>query len=271
MLSITASTLGLRITGLLSNPVAYQELIGENHLGYGYLCACDLWEVFQPVTLAYMSDDSLRQCIDFWLSIFKPLQPSEERVAALAQNLMVQFAGAKLQEDKDQFIEERTRFAEELYARLPYMKRTREITPEEQRELCEEVVQASVYWYGHPSGKPVLAPRITERFKEGDWGWEIELGAKSFMVGYAVSVCLRLLDEFLNKYVSGEKMYWRGVLESIYDVVAGSVSDDAAGVAAEPYPTRGGYMVFGIQAIHLDSAVQRIIELSGLDGIIHEA
>lgn len=58
---------------------------------------------------------------------------------------------------------------------------------------AQRLVADSAYWYDHPSGRPVHAPKDHDRVTLGPHGLELPLGENKFLVGLAMKQCAAIL------------------------------------------------------------------------------
>jgi len=130
--------------------------------------------------------------------------------------------------------------------------------------VAQKIIKNSAYWYDHPCGHPVNAPRNFERVQHGKYGWEIVLGANTFHVGCAISECVTIiLRELQNSTIKSINC------KKLRDTMEKSISLCVTNYAGEFYDhyrvDEKGFMKFGSHAINVKDIINIILNYIHID------
>lgn len=138
------------------------------------------------------------------------------------------------------------------------------------RSLAEKCIKESAYWYDHPCGHPVKAPKHSHRIRGNTNNWYIDFGANTFLVGHAICRCqvrlLKLLDNIENGCIIPIKELREQLKHDVRRAVANYDGYEYGGSYSGGY---GKYMKFGAQAINLDEFINVVLRTASL-GFIFE-
>lgn len=124
----------------------------------------------------------------------------------------------------------------------------------------KRIIEMSAFW--HRKGDIVHSPGHAENMTKGYYGYQLTLGGNSFLVERAFLLSASLIRESLDKYVLGEELNIGEIESKIASYVQGSVANTYDEIYQGDYPEVDGYMMFGVQSIHIESAVDAIIKAS---------
>lgn len=135
--------------------------------------------------------------------------------------------------------------------------------------VAQRFVKNSAYWYAHPCGTPVHAPKHFNRVQNGTHGWEIEFGANKFLVQKAIEECLDLLCKALAYAEVNEEYIDCSFLRSEMEFeVSGAVSNYLNERFDYYWEIRDEkYLVFGVQSIRIDKFVGTMLDYVGIEKI----
>ena len=134
-------------------------------------------------------------------------------------------------------------------------------------ELAKEFIKQSAYWYDHPCGSPVRAPKHANGIYDSHRNnWVIDFGSNSFLVGAAIYRCQQALLEFLEKAECKDVMPIPQLREKLGLIVQGAVSNHEGEEYNGYYSAmRGNFIKFGSQAINIYDFVNLIFSKGGID------
>jgi hypothetical protein len=115
-----------------------------------------------------------------------------------------------------------------------------------EKEIAAEFIKACAWWHNHPSGNPVRASKHSERIVQLEFcGWAIDFGSNTFLVEYAIELCVQQCKEHGNIY------YNRRVLEEKLRTCLQQCVMNFRGDFYDLYPLDGNSMIFGTQSINV--------------------
>lgn len=123
---------------------------------------------------------------------------------------------------------------------------------------AQRLIRDSAYWHGHPQG-PTRAPDHSRRIVHGRFGWEVEFGANYFLVGRAIARSVYWVGRYIAlARPGGPRPLLSDIGEELRLEVIRSVANSNHELYGN-YPEQDGYLLFGTQAIHVPSFVNKIL------------
>jgi len=128
--------------------------------------------------------------------------------------------------------------------------------------IAKQLIEDSSYWYGHPCGHPVHAPKHYKRIQQGSYGWEIEFGANTFYIEKVLRTLIQKIS--IEMKHSNNKLknieYFKNIIR--YSMQS-SVSNHLGIFYDSYYIEKDGYMIFGTQAINANEFIKTILGYLG--------
>lgn len=123
--------------------------------------------------------------------------------------------------------------------------------------VSQRLIMNSAYWYGHPCGRPVRAPKHYENILlHKTAGAYIEFGSNAFLIEEAakkiIDLCIRSINSNGELNTSPESF-----IAQAKRIVSGSVTG-VGGRYTSYNINSNGHMVFGTQSIHVLSFIKTI-------------
>lgn len=154
--------------------------------------------------------------------------------------------------------------ADQLRARVPWLYSEAEEIPE---DIVRDLVRNCVWWFSHPSGKPVRAPKHAENvYHDGDQ-WVIDFGANSFLPEMAIRVSASRIRQQLDEILKGAEYDRDLLLSQIKRAVSRCVTNHRGDVYEGHYPSQGNDLVFGVTSVDTQDVADYLIRWSGLDDL----
>lgn len=128
--------------------------------------------------------------------------------------------------------------------------------------MAKTFIEETVLWNHPASGFWVNAPNHSKRIVFGRQGWEISFGANKFYISLAISKCVRVIDDLLNKFVNKEEYLISDLKKKLFHEITTSVGDYKGDLYPSPYNTVDSKMIFGVTAIQVEYFVDLLIFIS---------
>lgn len=126
-------------------------------------------------------------------------------------------------------------------------------------EFARDIIRRSVWWLTHSSGSPVNAWGFGDRLVGSQGNWWVSFGSNNFLVGKAISRCLKVINSVVDDTVNGGNATYRDLLDRLSNAIRGSVSN-YQGHEYDSYPVNfQNEMVFGAHAIDVDSVINIVL------------
>ena len=129
--------------------------------------------------------------------------------------------------------------------------------------LVYSVLQASVWWNTHPSGKSVRAPNFAYRVSAGPLGKELEYGSNHFLVAKFVQSSAPIIRQTVQAALNGFKVEKFQLVQKLLQVGSQSVANASMDCYAN-YPVTNGHLVFGAHSVSITDATNSLLRESGL-------
>ncbi len=129
--------------------------------------------------------------------------------------------------------------------------------------VAQHMIKHSIWW-DHPSAGMVRAPKHANRVSDSINGWEISLGANSFLISLSINRCLISLRKFIEKIESGDFVTKSVIDEKLIHQVVCSVANYNGDIYQSPYKTIGPWMEFGTTSINVNEFTGIIANTIGI-------
>jgi hypothetical protein len=136
-------------------------------------------------------------------------------------------------------------------------------------ELCRELVAGSAWWLTHSSGSPVRARRHADRLEERYCGFCVEFGANSFAAGRVLAKARDYAATVYGLAAEGNLPSERTIRQRLRAIPSACVLNVNLDFY-DHYPTDGGELVFGAQAIDVNDCERILMRVTGLEDLITE-
>lgn len=117
--------------------------------------------------------------------------------------------------------------------------------------IAQFFIEKCAMW-DHPTGRWVHAPKHARRIANGRYGWEVEFGANSFLVGRAIERSTNFIRDIINKIELGEVVYSNEISSRLNLIISGSVSNYEGEIFDGYYAIERGLLRFGNQGIDVN-------------------
>jgi hypothetical protein len=125
-------------------------------------------------------------------------------------------------------------------------------------------IASSAWWYSHPSGRPVRAPKHSNNIYLSSRGWVIDFGANTFLISIAVSRANTEIIKSIRSAINGNVFCLNDLEEKIKNHIRGAVTNFSGDEYEGYYPVEGNDMIFGTQSIDTDDGAEYILEKFGI-------
>ena len=152
-----------------------------------------------------------------------------------------------------------------LLKRTPWIKRKESIP----REVAKDFIRNTAWWVDHPSFEPVRAPNHAERiYKDLVYGWAIDFGANTFLVGIAIERCRDTIYDFFKLASKGQLPTKTEVINALKKQISSAVANKDGYEYSGYYPIDDRDLKFGTQAIDVIDGANFIIDETGMEELL---
>ena len=131
-----------------------------------------------------------------------------------------------------------------------------------QLNVAKEFIKHALFW-NHPSGNAVSVPSFSQRICERSFGWSLDLGANTLLIGKAIQRCKDVMNDYFDRAMTGQLIPEEELEALLRMRIRGSVAN-VNGDEYGQYPDNGGEMLFGVHYIDLRDAVDFFMKLPGV-------
>lgn len=127
--------------------------------------------------------------------------------------------------------------------------------------IAQNLIKSSAYWYRHPCGRPVRAPKHYNNIQSGHHGWEITFGANIFHIELAAN---KVINRFKKTLYEDKGVSMATAIEQDKHAYMRDVASCVSNINAfrlYQYTIRDGdFMLFGAQAIKIQPFMRAILD-----------
>jgi hypothetical protein len=133
------------------------------------------------------------------------------------------------------------------------------------REVAEKLIASSLWWDTHSSGTPVLSSGHARHIRMTPYGWTLDMGANSILVGKAIERCCRIVNSYFDEAAKGKLFRHEEVVKKLKSAIRSSVANyDGAEYEGEYSGGAGDEMQFGAHHLDLNDAVRVMVGVSSI-------
>lgn len=152
--------------------------------------------------------------------------------------------------------------AVQLRASVPWLYQENNEIPE---NIVRDLIRDSAWWFSHPCGRPVRAPKHAENVYHDGQQWTIDFGANSFLPEMAIRVSAIKIRRKLSGILKGRAYNRDFFISQLRRGVSRCVANHRGDVYEGYYPSQGNDLVFGVTSVDTQDVADYLIKWSGLD------